>query len=136
MTDYPVERGSGLTPEQKLAARQAQARDEGRGPVRPQDHQSPRGHMKAYGTRPVDIEFLGKIWTVIPTVLDDWDLIEKQADGTMEQMSLPSQYRAMLGYEAYEELKAAVREEEGYVSARVLGSFLQVVQEKLDGGNS
>jgi len=135
MTDYPAERP--LTPAEKLAARQRQARDEGLvAPRRPDDHKPKDDDFKPYGTRPVDVDFLGQTWTVIPTVLDDWDMVEKQAAGLVEEISLPSQFLSMLGYDQYEELKEVVKAKHGYLSARVMGGFMQTVQKQLDSGNS
>ena len=142
MSQHPYEHEGpvqdvGPTPEQKVAARRVQAREQGRGPVaqgrRPQDH---RPTMSAYGLKPVAVEYEGHTYMVVPSVLDDWELIERQAEGTLEEMSLPDQYREMLGEDGYQELKENVRDKHGYVSARILGGFMQAVQEQLDGGNS
>jgi hypothetical protein len=124
------------TPEAKLRERR---QSDPRGPVRrpagaaaPADHLPP---MKALGTKPVEVQFEGRSWLVVPTILDDWEFVEKQLDGTLDPNDLPAQYRAMLGDEGYDELKEHVRSVYGYVSARVLGSFMQAVQERIDSGN-
>ena len=81
------------------------------------------------------MEFDGFIYSVDPSVLDDWELLEAEADGVLEEMSLIDQYRAMLGDAGYQELKANVRETYGYVSGRIMGGFMAAVQDQVDSGN-
>ena len=133
--DSPVE-GEVLTPRQKLEGRRQVQADRGLAPRRPGDRQKPQKEKpRALGKERIDVEFDGFIYSVDPSVLDDWELLEAESDGVLEEMSLIDQYRAMLGDAGYEELKANVRETYGYVSGRIMGGFMAAVQDQVDSGN-
>lgn len=127
------------TPRQKLEERRAQNADRGLAPRRPQDRRRAE-KKRAFEPLPetVEVEFHGFLYEVDPSILDNWELLEAEADGTLEELSLPDQYRAMLGNDGYEELKDNVRslDPRGRLSARIMAAFMQAVQEEVQGGNS
>ena len=138
----PVEEGAVegevITPRQKLEARRAENADRGLAPRRPQDRLRAQ-KRKAFEPLPetLEVEFEGFVYEVDPSILDDWELLEAEADGTLEEQSLPDRYRAMLGDDGYEELKANLRaaDPRGRLSARLMASFMERVQEELQEGN-
>lgn len=126
------------TPRQKLEERRAVNADRGLAPRRPQDRRRAE-KKRAFEPLPesLEVEFEGFLYDVDPSILDDWELLEAEADGTLEEQSLPDRYRAMLGDDGYEELKANLRaaDPRGRLSARLMASFMERVQEEVQGGN-
>lgn len=125
--------GEVVTPRNKLEERRAKNADKGLAPRRPEDFRRKK-ELKAAPDE-VEVEFDGFLYVVDPTILDDWELMERIESGEQEEQELPAQYLAMLGPDGYEELKENVREKHGRVSLVVMSGFMEAVMKEAFRGN-
>lgn len=114
------------TPEDKLAARQANRRE---APRTSRPGRAPQDHKQKSTDAHTELEFRGVLYEVNPEALDDWELLEAANEaGDAGNMML---MKAYLG-ESYDLVKEDLRDEEtGRVSKNDMLAFFEVVGEEI-----